>query len=63
MDVGNTGEENTNDANEEDLVDYNDEEVAASEEKAAKKLVLREMLSQNGFAIRTILRIEHVKAH
>jgi hypothetical protein len=65
MKVDNAGEENTNNVDEKDLIDYNDieSEVPAAEKKAAKKLALRKMLAQNGFALRTVLMDEHVKAH
>ena len=44
----------------EDLLDYNELEAV---EKAAEQRALREMLANNGFALRNILRSERVKSH
>ena len=51
------------------LIDYNEvEETAAdkaakAKQKAADKKALKEMLANQGFAMRNILRENHVKAH
>ncbi len=51
IEVDNASEENTNIVDGKDLIDYNDLEVAAAEEKEAKQLALREMLALNGFVL------------
>ena len=59
-------ENSEGDASEVDsLIDYNevDDEAAKAEQKAAEQKALREMLANNGFALREMLRSEKVKAH
>jgi hypothetical protein len=41
----------------------NDQDVAAAQIKEAKKAALREKLALNGYALRTVLMNEQVKAH
>jgi hypothetical protein len=59
-----TGEED-DDTSEVDslLLGYNDEEVVDPAVKAAAKKVLKELLTNNGFTLRNILRSEKVKGH
>jgi hypothetical protein len=47
------------------LIDYNevDDAAAEAEKKAAEQKSLREMLANNGFALRDMLKTERVKAH
>jgi hypothetical protein len=52
------------DTSEEDsLIDFNDEEAVKAAEKAAQIKALKEMLTNNGFTLRNILRSEKVKQH
>jgi len=53
------------DSSEEDsLIDYNEvEEKEAAQKAAAETKALKEMLANNGFAYRNILRSERVKQH
>ncbi len=49
---------------EDELYDYNDEDkIAAAQKAAAETKALKEMLANNGFAYRNILRSEKVKQH
>jgi hypothetical protein len=55
---------NNGDTFEEDsLIDFNDEEAVEAAEKAAQRKALKEMLTNNGFTLRNILRSEKVKQH
>ncbi len=55
---------NDKDTSEEDsLVDYNEDEIAEVAQKVADQKALKEMLANNGFAYRNILRSEKVKQH
>jgi hypothetical protein len=56
------GGDNT-DTDESELLDYNEQEAVEAAEKAARKKALKEMLTNNGFTLRNLLRTEHVKAH
>ncbi len=64
-------EDSENDDSEEvdSLIDYNEvddsaaELAAKAEKKVADRRALREMLANQGFAMRNILRENHVKAH
>jgi hypothetical protein len=51
-----TSEENS-------LIDYNDEEEVKVAQKAAERKALKEMLINNGFTFRNLLRTEKVKQH
>jgi hypothetical protein len=55
---------NDKDTSEEDsLVDYNDFDEIEAAQKAADQKALKEMLANNGFAYRNILRGEKVQQH
>ena len=55
---------NDKDTSEEDsLVDYNEDDDTEAAQKAADQKALKEMLANNGFAYRNILRSETVKQH
>jgi hypothetical protein len=45
------------------LIDYNEEDEIEAAQKAAEQKALRQMLSNNGFAFRNLLRSEKVKQH
>ena len=47
----------------EELIDYNEQDEIDAAEKAAERKALKEMLANNGFALRNILRSEKVKSH
>ena len=49
--------------NNEELIDYNEEDEIEAARKAAELVVLKEMLTANGHALRGILKSERVKAH
>jgi hypothetical protein len=52
------------DTSEEDsLIDYNEEDEVVAAQKAAELKALKEMLANNGFAYRNLLRSERVKQH
>jgi hypothetical protein len=52
------------DTSEEDsLVDYNEDDEVEAAQKAADQKVLKEILTNNGFTYRNILRSEKVKQH
>ncbi len=53
---GNTSEEDS-------LIDYNDEDEIEATQKAAEQKALKQMLTNNGFALRNLLRSEKVKQH
>jgi hypothetical protein len=67
--AGAANENSESDVSEEDsLVDYNEvddtaDAAAEAERRAAEQKALREMLANNGFALRNILRLNEVKAH
>ena len=55
---------NDKDTSEEDsLVDYNEEDDTETAQKVADQKALKEMLANNGFAYRNILRSEKVEQH
>ncbi len=55
---------NNGDTSEEDLlIDFNDEEAVEAAEKADERKTLKEMLINNGFTLRNLLRSEKVKQH
>jgi hypothetical protein len=55
---------NNGDTSDEDsLIDFNDEEAVEAAEKAARNKALKEMLTNNGFTLRNLLRSEKVKGH
>ena len=54
-------EEDTTEVDE--LSDYNEQEEIEAARKAAEQKALKEMLTNNGFALRNILRSEKVKGH
>ena len=55
---------NDKDTSEEDsLVDYNEDDETEAAQKTAYRKALKEMLANNGFAYRNILRSEKVKQH
>ncbi len=58
-------ENSEGDASEEDsLIDYNEvDDPAEAEKKRAEQKALREMLANQGFAMRNLLRENQVKAH
>jgi hypothetical protein len=52
------------DTSEEDsLIDYNEEDEKEATQKAAERKALKEMLTNNGFTLRNLLRSEKVKQH
>jgi hypothetical protein len=48
---------------EDELYDYNEEDEIKAAQKEAQQKALKEMLANNGFAYRNILRSERVKQH
>ena len=58
-----TGEEDEDTSEVDSLIDFNDEEAVEAAEKAAAQKALKEMLTNNGFTLRNILRSEKVKGH
>jgi hypothetical protein len=58
-----SGVDDADTTDEDKLIDYNEQEAEEAAEKAAAKKALKEMLTNNGFTLRNILRTEHVKAH
>ncbi len=45
------------------LIDYNEEDEIEAAQKAAEQKALKQMLTNNGFALRNLLRSEKVKQH
>jgi hypothetical protein len=63
MEVDNSNEGSPTFVEEGELLNYNNEDVVIANEKAAKKLAIREMLAKNGLALIKVLRQEPIKAH
>ncbi len=55
-DDGDTSEEDS-------LIDHNEEDEIEAAQKAAEQKALKQMLTNNGFALRNLLRSEKVKQH
>ncbi len=57
------GKEDGDTSEEDSLIDFNDVETVEAAEKTAAQKALKEMLTNNGFTLRNILRSEKVKGH
>ncbi len=61
--VAMTGEEDSDTSEIDELIDYNEQDEIEAAKKAAERKALKEMLTNNGFALRNLLRSEKVKDH
>ena len=55
--------EDVDSSEQDELYDYNEEDEIKAAQKEAETKALKEMLANNGFAYRNILRSEQVKQH
>jgi hypothetical protein len=58
-----TGGEDSDTSEIDELIDYNEQEEIEAAKRAAEQKALKEMLTNNGFTLRNILRSEKVKGH
>jgi hypothetical protein len=58
-----TGEEDSDTSEVDELIDYNEQDKVEAAKKAVDQKALKEMLTNNRFTLRNILRSKKVKGH